>query len=206
MCGLKLDGGAKAARQAAAETRAAEDTRQVEVNDGRARIDSTFSRFDDGFYAGRERAYSDYYTPQLDEQYNDALKSLTFALADAGLLNSSVAAGRTGDLERDYARRRQEITSNAKGLANQTRGDVETARGELVQQLSATGDAQGVGNSAVSRAATLAAQPSFSPLAQVFQNTVAGIGAAQAAQGAGTTRRGTSMFSTTGAGSGRVVG
>lgn len=205
MCNISLDGGAKAARQAATETRATEERRQVDISDGRNRIDTTFRQFDDGFYGAREKAYSDYYMPQLGEQYDTALKELTFALSDAGLLSSSVAAQRTGDLERDYARRRQEITSSAKGVADQARGDVESARSELVQQLSATGDSQAAGNSAVSRAATLAAQPAFSPLAQVFQNTVAGIGAAQAAQGQRTTRRVNPLYTTSGAGSGRVV-
>jgi hypothetical protein len=227
MCNLNLGGGGAQKQAAQAQARAAQEQtaiaqeqrnaeaeRQRQIAQGRDRINSTFdSTFTPDFFTGRQNAYINYYTPQLTEQYNDALRGLSFALADAGLLSSSVASTRLGDLERDYGRRRTELASSAQGYAADTRNQVEGARSDLIQQMAGVGDANAAANAAVSRASALNTNfgaNNFSPLAQLFQNVTAGIGAGQQAQqrvAALAARQPVTprLFGAGGVGSGRVV-
>src|SRR6478736_3044441 len=52
--------------------------------------------FGDDFFNDRREAYMNYATPQLEDQYGDAQKQLTFALARGGLLDSSVRGEKAG--------------------------------------------------------------------------------------------------------------
>jgi hypothetical protein len=61
------------------------------------------------------------------------------------------------------------------------------------------------GTDAANRAQTLAAQPSFSPIGQAFQNVGAGIGAARAGRESAAIRERASPTYNSGMGSGRVV-
>lgn len=181
MCNLFGNGAARQGQQIAQQARADEEQRQQRVREGTARVNQTFGQFGEPFFQQRARQVTDFYMPQLDEQYGRARESLIFALANAGTLNSSVATRSLGDLERDYARRRQDIVAQGQAAAQEARGQIEDARSGLVRNLAATGDATGTAAEAATRAQSLSINPSFSPLAQVFGNTAAGIGAGRAA-------------------------
>lgn len=142
---------------------------------------TTQSGFDDDFFAGRRDAYMDYHVPQLEEQYGNAGRELTFALARGGNLNSSVRGDKLSELQKLYDRNKQMIADQALAYENQTRTAVEDARGNLIATLNATGDAQGAANAALSRAAVLSRPDQFSPLGQLFVDFTAGLGT-QAAQ------------------------
>jgi hypothetical protein len=147
--------------------------------------------FDDTFYKGREQAYLDYANPQLEQQYGDATKQLTFALSRNGLLDSSVRAQRSADLTRDYDTQRQGIASKALDYSNQARNQVEQSRQGLVQTLNATGDAQGAAQSAITEASNLSQPPAFDPLSNLFLNATQGL-----ATQADLERRGEAKFNT----------
>lgn len=199
-------GGAKAARAAARDAEAAEAERQGRINAGRAEIDRTFGRFDDSFYSQRERAFTDYANPQLDRQFQDAREALIYALADAGTLNSSVASSRLGDLERDYSEGKLRIADEARGYVQRARSDVEGARSSVLSNLLSSADVGLAQQQAAQQAQALATPPTFSPLAQMFQNVTAGIGGARAANEATAIReRYQPLYPTNRQGSGRVV-
>lgn len=142
---------------------------------------SNSTGFNDEFYDQRKKSFMDYATPQLEKQYGDANKELSFALARSGLLNSSARATKAGDLQSLYDINKQDVADKALGYETEARTSVEDARQNLISMLNATGDDQGAASSAIARASTLSKPTPYSPLGQLFAeftNTL-GIQAAQ---------------------------
>lgn len=198
-------GGGGSAKRAAADQARAEAARQEQVEQGRRQIDANFAGFDDNFYAGRERAFLDNAMPQLDRQFGDARRNLIYALADAGVMRASPAANRLEDLETQYGEGKLRLADEARAFAQQTRAQVADARSGILQNLFAAGDSTMAGTEAANRAQTLAAQPTFSPVAQAFQNAAAGIGAARMGREAAAVRDRVGSTYSSGTGSGKVV-
>ena len=132
--------------------------------------------FDDNFYKGIRDSYVNFARPQVDDQFRKAGEQSTFGLARSGLLDSSVRGEQNAELQKQYDINLQDITDKARGYETETRNNVERTRGDLISMLQATGDATGAANSALARASTLAAPPSYSPLGQLFQDSTAMIG------------------------------
>lgn len=178
---LFSDPGAAARRQAE-EDRKREAARQMAVRDGTQRVDDIFgSQFNDDFYGKRRQAFLDYANPQLESQYGDARKALTYSLARAGTLDSSIRADKFGELQRLYDQNRQQVGDQALSYENDARSNVEGARSGLISTLNSTYDTEGVANSALTRAQALSAPAQFSPLSQLFSSFTSGLGQ-QAAQ------------------------
>lgn len=177
--------GAKAAQREAERARQQEEARQAEIRQGRTAINDTFSQFDDNFFAGNRQAFKDYATPQLDEQFGDATKELTFDLARSGLRNSSVRGEQAGRLQGLYDKNMQQVTNEALSREQQQRNSVEGARSDLISLLQTTGDAQGATNQALSRANMLSQPQPFSPMGQLFTDFTAGLGTQAAMERAG---------------------
>lgn len=162
----KKDGGAgKQANQA----RADEQIRQSNIRAGAEQINQTFNgQFTDDFYNKQRDNYSAFQMPQLDDQYANAQRSLTYALARDGNLNSSTRGFQVGQLQKTYDTARTNVADQAQSYANTARSNVEQARSGLISSLNATGDATQAANSAASQAAVLAQPAAYSPLADVF--------------------------------------
>lgn len=153
----------------AAAARADEQARQRKVRAGTSRINSIFSQnFNDATYAGRQQDYLDYALPQVDKQFGDAQKQLTFGLARRGMLDSSSRANQEADLTEKNDTVRRNIGNQALDFATGARADVEGARADLIRMLNATGDVEGATNSALTRAKLLTHQPAYSPIGQMF--------------------------------------
>jgi hypothetical protein len=199
--------GGGSSNAAADQARADETARQQRVSGAIASINDVFSQFGEPFFESRRQAALNYNIPQLDRQYGDARRDLAFRLADSSLTRSSVAGRSMADLEREYALRKQEVADQAAGYVNETRADLERSRGNLIQMAQSTGDAALAGNAATNEAARIAAQPAFSPLAQVFQNVGAAVGSARRQRLADDIRSsaGVQIFKPSGTGSGRTV-
>lgn len=137
--------------------------------------------FDDDFFAGRKNAYLEYANPQLQDQYGDAQRELTFALARSGNLDSSARAQKESELSKLYSQRSREIGDQALQQETSARNAVEDARANLITTLNATGDAEGAANSALARASALSQQPAYDPLGNLFVDFTGALGQ-QAAQ------------------------
>ncbi|GJE40456.1 hypothetical protein [Methylobacterium persicinum] len=162
----KKDGGASAQ---AKQARADEATRQAGIRAGTDQINTTFdSQFNDGFFDKQRQNYLNFQLPQLDDQYGNAQRSLTYALARDGNLDSSTRGFQTGQLQKTYDTARTNVADQAQSYANTARSNVEQARGNLISTLNATGDATQAANSATSQAAILAQPAAYSPLADAF--------------------------------------
>lgn len=176
--GSASNSAAVAAQQAAAaEARAREAERKRRINEGLGRIETAFADFTDPFYNTYRTANLDYLNPQLEDQYEDARRELTFRLARAGQLNSQVAADELADLERQYTERGAEITNRADQAVGALKDRVAATRDTLTSQLYSTEDPETTGSQALSRAATLrATEPTLEPLGQLFQVAAIGLG------------------------------
>lgn len=133
--------------------------------------------------AQREQAQKDFYLPQLDNRRNDAQEQLTFALARAGLLDSTAAGERQGDLAQQYSLERGSILSKiAQDIAGQS-NRLNQQRSSIEAGLRASGDASAAANQALSTAVTFRDDmPTLDPLGNVFYGITQGIGAARQGQ------------------------
>lgn len=166
------------AQQDAATARAEEEARQARITAGTAQIDDTFGGFDDGFFNGYRDSILNFSQPQLDRQFGDARDELTFSLARAGTLNSSVAGQKQAELTSAYDTSMADLLANAQNQTNSLRGQVENERSSLLSLLNATGDADRASNEALSRSQVLfEAQPDYSLLPDIFSGVASGIGA-----------------------------
>jgi hypothetical protein len=168
-----------------AELRRQEEERQKRIRAGKARIDDIFSQFGDDFYSGARSAYSDFYLPQVDDQFKNAREQLIFRLSGTGNLGSSAGAGKIADLFRLRNQHRSRIGDEALAYEQSLRGDVESARADLISQLSATADPEAAAASASARAQALSAPRPFSPLGDLFAQFTQNLANSIAAQGAG---------------------
>jgi hypothetical protein len=169
----KKDGGAsKAANQAKAD----EAARQATVRQGTQAVNDTFSQFNDPYFEKQRTNYLNFALPQLDDQYGKAQKTLTYALARDGNLNSSAQAYQNGELQKTYDTQRLSIADQGQNFANQARSSVEDARGNLISTLNATGDATQAAQSAAARAGALSAPQGYSPIGDAFGAILNGIG------------------------------
>lgn len=163
------DGGASAARQN-------EMQRQTYVRDGTNAINQMFdTQFNDDFYKGRSKAYLDYAKPQVDDQYADARKQLTFALDRSGMLDSTGRTQKEAELTKQYDNANRNVSDKALNYENTARSSVEGSRADLISMLSSTGDQRGAINAATGRAATLTAPDAYDPVGQLFGSFTSGL-------------------------------
>lgn len=179
-------GGGSGADQANAE----EQERQNRVRSGTTGINNLFdSQFNDDFYKGRSQAFLDYANPQLEDQYADTKKQLTYWLDSRGLLDSSIRTDKEAELQKKYDLNRRSVADQALDFENQTRNNVSEARSGLIRDLTATGDMSGAQQASTNRVGALSVAPTFSPLASMFGdftsalNTQAGLEKAEAYSG-----------------------
>jgi len=166
-------GGSKAADQA----RADEQQRQGKIREGTTRVNSIFDgQFTPDYFDKQQQNFLDYATPQLEQQYGDASKELTFALTRAGLLDSSARAEKEAELQKTYDLNKQQIADQALSYKTKAQGNIEDARSGLISTLNSTGDAEGAANSAITRASALSEPAAYSPLADLFGTFTAGLG------------------------------
>lgn len=132
--------------------------------------------YDDAYYNKRATAYTDFALPQLQDQYTDQNKALTYALARGGNLGSSLAASKKGVLDKDYALQQQAVYDTGQDYANKARADVASSKQNLVSLLQASADPEATANLAQSQASTLSAMPAFSPLSPVISNVAGSLG------------------------------
>jgi len=165
--------------QMANAQRRAEQERQNRINQGMSLIDQKFN-FGDDFFKQRENDYLAWANPQLDEQYQDAQKQLTFGLSRMGHgQGSQTMTDRWGRLEQDNTQNRANIADQAKDVANQARGLIGQQRAQLINMANMAADPSAVRNQIGRSMSDIQAYKGFDPTASIspmFQNITAGLG------------------------------
>lgn len=173
-----------------------EDTRQANVNIGKANIDTNFKQFDDAYYGKYKDAYKGNYIPQIEKQYTSAVGKMIAALAGRGMDRSSVGAAKQGELAEDYVDAKTTIAGEADTAANTLRTNVEGAKSNLYALNSASADPAAANAQALGQAKTLVAPPQYSPLGEVFASALQPFNNYQAAQNNTPLRTYSSPFNT----------
>lgn len=163
------DGGAAAARE---DAKRQEEERQARIREGQAAIDRNFTQYDDTYYGNYRNAYASYYTPQVEEQYKDAIDKLTATLAGRGILESSVGADAFADLQKQYNDQQALIANKSADTANELKAKVEQAKSDLYGLNTSMADPAGIAARAASEAKALAAPSAFSPLGTIFSSVL----------------------------------
>lgn len=155
-----------------------ETQRQNRIRDGMARIDGLFNSpgYSDEFFNHRARAYQDFALPQVQSQYADQQKALTFALARGGNIQSSLANDKNAELDKDFTLQKQAVIDTGRDYANQGRADLASQKASAVSLLQATADPDAAYNVAQQSASQLSAMPAFTPLNNVVKNVASGLG------------------------------
>lgn len=187
MCG----GGGGSSGPSAADM---ERQRQARINEGMGQVNSTFGQFDDGYYDNIRSSYMDYVQPDFDRQYETAQRELAMALARQGVGSSSIAADRQSNLQDMYNKNTLGLQQQADGYVNDRRGAVEGARGAVISQLNASGNAGQAGQQAIAQASSLQALPQFSPMGQLFGAATDGLRYQMAAEQTGNAKYDTGLF------------
>ena len=135
------------------------------------------SPFGSDFYDKYTQSILDYYMPQEGQQYNTARSSLSYSLARAGQLNSSVAGMDVGNLANQDAINRAQIASGADtqtaGLRSTVQNDEQTA----LNQLYSTEDPSVAANTAQNMVANAnLTKPLLNPAGALFTPITVGVG------------------------------
>jgi len=198
--GSSKDNSAEIARQEEAK-------RQARIASGQLKIDNQFSQFNDDFYNGYTTQYNDYYNPQVDDQYSDAVKRLTLQLAQSGNLTGSVGADQLADLQKYYDQQKLSITNSGLEATNQLRGSIDNKKSQLYSDNRSAADPGSAASAAASAAQYLQPGAPTSPLANVFGDFFGNLGNVAAIKNANSYQQGTGVQSYGGTSkSGEVIG
>ena len=158
----------KAAKKASKQAAAEEAARKAAIERGRLKIDETFNQFDEPYFQDVGKSVTDYYNPQLDDQYENARKQLIYNFARKGTLDSSAAGETNADARKEYDRQRVRICSQAQDRVSQSKSDVERNRSDLYALNLAAADPNAISSASASRAASIQPAQNLSPLENVF--------------------------------------
>lgn len=193
--------------QIADDLKEQERQRQLRITEGRGAIDAAFSRFNDGYFSGFANDFTNYYNPQIDDQYGRAVGTTRAALRNRGMGQSTVAGGAFSDLWRDRTRARTEVANNAAGAAASLRGNVERTKTDLYGLNESAADPAAANARATAEATAIVAPPTVSPIGQIFaasmQPVLAGVNAYRNRAGQPYPNAPTGSYGSTG--SGRVI-
>jgi hypothetical protein len=148
----------EAARAQAAADQAAqlEATRQQNVRQGRAGVDSSYSQFNDAYYSNLNDAFIKARTPGIDRDAARGRDKLTAALAGRGMGQSTVAAGKFADFDRMTETARGSLASEAQDYVNKLKKQIFDSKNSQYAAVDAGGDPALIASQAAANAKTYA--------------------------------------------------
>lgn len=174
-----LGGGSSSLNDEYEQQRAEEAARQARIKSGMENINNAFAGYDDAFYNERATDYMNYAKPEIEDQYVDAMKDLTRALARSGNLNSSLAAQRRADLLEKRNKAEVDAARRGQGYANDTRAALANVKSNLIQQNNALADPTLIAAMAANQSQAASALPDYSPIGQLFAGATQGLATQQ---------------------------
>lgn len=185
-----------------------ETERAAKVKSGQKAIDDTFGgTFTPEYYDKRTQDYLGYYNPQIQEQYDQALKDLTFNLARGGNAESSVSSEKFGKLAKARSDAATKVANDALASSGELKSRVEQQKGSLYTLNNSAADPTQAASQAAAALAGLNTPTSYSPLGSLFSSLIQ-TGGNQAAINtavSGNPFNGPTAASTSATGSGLIV-
>jgi len=154
---------------------AEEEARQGRITQGKENIDAAFAGYGDDFYSGVASDYMNYATPQIEDQYTDAMKNLRIALARSNQLQSSERIDRENKLKKQLAA--QELAAARKGesIANAMRTNLANVKSNLLTQNASLADPTLIASTAANQIMANTQVPEYNPLTNLFANATEGL-------------------------------
>lgn len=149
-----------------------EEARQAKVTEGQKSIDDTFGQFNDDYYGNINKGYSDYYNPQLDQKYKDAVEKLTYQLGRQGILQSTAADKRFGEAKEQYDLTRTDVANRALSAEQEVKSNVENQKNSLISLNTSAADPSLISSRASASAAGLNSAPVYSPIGDIFAGLI----------------------------------
>jgi hypothetical protein len=173
--------GSKPRDDSAEITRKNEEERQARIRAGQGSIDQTFdTTFNDDYFNRLTTDYQDYYNPQLAEQYDNAVKELTFQTARSGNAESTAANELFSKLEKQKKDAATKVTNDALAASGKARSDVASQRSNLYSLNNASADPTQAASQAGQAALALNQPVSYSPMGEIFASLINNVGNAAA--------------------------
>lgn len=178
----------KAPRDNSAEiNRQLEAERQAKIANEVGQINTTFSGYNDPYYQGVAKAYTDHYTPELSDQYQRAREQLLYSNPGGGAgsaFNQSLSG-----LDKEYANQQADLLNKASSFASDYRNNVEGERSSLMNMASLNAGSGAAAAQAVNAAKSLATPPAYSALGDLFSRITGNLAMVDAAKDKATANR-----------------
>jgi hypothetical protein len=165
---MSMGGGDDTAAKQQADMDRREAERQAKVKEGQKGIDASFKQFNKPYYDEYQSSITDYYYPQLEDQYGSAVGQMVSSLAGRGIGESTVGNDQRAKLLEENNRQRAGIANQAVDSTNKLKTSVENSKTDLYALNEASADPEAMNARAVGEATALVAPPTLSPLAQIF--------------------------------------
>ena len=113
---------------------------QAAIQQGQAKIQDIFSGYNPDYYNNLSKQYTDYYTPQVQQQEQNAQNALLYSQANQGITNSSGAQYEDQLLNQENALDLQTVQSGGQDFANSAKQQVGNLESNLTNQLNTSYD------------------------------------------------------------------
>jgi len=171
-----LGGGSNKAMEAEYQRQLAEEeARQGRITQGKENIDAAFAGYGDDFYSGIASDYMNYATPQIEDQYTDAMKNLRIALARSNQLQSSERLDRENDLKKRLAAQEVAAARKGQGMADTMRSNLANIKSNLLTQNASLADPTLIASTAANQIMANTQVPEYNPLTNLFANATEGL-------------------------------
>lgn len=157
------------------ESRRLEEERQAKVRQNVADINTQFdTKFGPDYYGQVGQAFSNYYQPQVDKQFQNARRQTAFRFAANP--NSSAANRAGGELQGAYDAARANVASGSYDAVNKAKSEVEANRSKLLG-LAEAGTSQDSLAAQTQNAIGQEYKPgAYSPIGDVFSSYLGNLG------------------------------
>lgn len=162
--------GGSAPKDNSGEIAAQQDAqRQANIQADTKSVNDAFdAAFTPDYYNKITNDYETYYNPQLTQQYQNALNSLTYQLGQQGILQSSEGQRQLALLDQNNKTQQQTIANNALNAAASAKQSVANQRNSLLGQANAAADPATLGTEITSAVASQPPAFNQSVLGNVF--------------------------------------
>ena len=149
---------------------ASEAATQAQLQQGTDAVNSAFSDFTHSFYQQAAQDYTNYATPQVDQQYQNTKNNLTYALARNGLTSSGAGVQRNNSLNQQLNTNLSDIANTAQDQSNTLETNVNNQKNQLMSQVEAGAQPGQIATQAAAATSSLRAPTALPAVGNMFSD------------------------------------